>query len=119
MLSSNMEIKIHEILDKLDVPFEEEYTFSDLRCSNGRSLRFDFAIFSDDGELECLIEAQGEQHYKPVAKYGGQAALRKQQYNDTVKRKYCLEHNIRLISIPYYEENKINCDYIMRLINGY
>lgn len=119
MLSSTMERKIHDILEDGDIPFEEEYEFQDLVSSSGRALRFDFAIFNDNNELECLIEAQGEQHYHPVQKFGGQRGLRRQQYNDNKKREYCLKHNIRLRAIPYYDESKLNYDYIMRLIYGY
>ena len=53
MLDSGAEIKIHQILEYGDVPFEEEYIFEDLKTSSGRHLRFDFAIFNDYGELEC------------------------------------------------------------------
>lgn len=113
MLSSKMEVKIHNILTDFDVPFEEEYEFNDLIASSGRHLRFDFAIFRDDGELDFLIEAQGRQHYKAVGKFGGQCGVNRQKYNDQMKKDYCYSHGIKLICIPYYDENKITYDYIM------
>ena len=119
MLASQLEIKIHDILEYAGITFEEEYTFDDLVTSNGRHLRFDFAIFDDDGNLDCLIEAQGKQHYVAVPKFGGSKGLYRQKYNDDLKKRYCLKNNIRLIAIPYFDENKINYDYIIRLINGY
>lgn len=100
MLASNGERKIHTILTECGVPFEEEYSFDDLRTSNGRHLFFDFAVFDEDNNLVALIEFQGRQHYQPVAKFGGQKGLNRQRYNDTLKRKYCLKHNYKLISIP-------------------
>ena len=114
MLSSSGEVKIHNILSDYDVPFEEEYEFDDLIASSGRALRFDFAVFNDDGEWDFLSGFNGIQHYKSVSKFGGARGVRKQQYNDVQKRKYCLEHNIKLITIPYYDENKLSYDYIMR-----
>ena len=114
MLASNLEVKIHNVLSDYGVPFEEEYEFDDLIASSGRHLRFDFAIFSEDGSLDFLIEANGIQHYKSVSKFGGKRGVQRQQYNDIQKRKYCLEHNIKLITIPYYDESKISYDYIMR-----
>lgn len=45
MLSSNGEIKIHNILTDYDIPFEEEYEFDDLISSSGRHLRFRFCDF--------------------------------------------------------------------------
>lgn len=114
MKASRGEIKINEILTRAGLPFKEEYIFPDLLSLNGRPLRFDFAVFDDEGELDFLIEYQGIQHYEPKSKFGGIAGLRKQQYNDMQKREYCKKHGITLVIIPYTHENIINYDYIMR-----
>lgn len=114
MRDSKLEVKIYNILTDFDVPFEEEYIFPDLRSSSGKSLRFDFAVFDDSGNLDFLIEAQGEQHYRPVKGFGGERAMHRQQYNDNLKRQYCLRHNIRLVYVPYYDINKLSYEYIMQ-----
>ena len=114
MRASRGEIKIEEVLQQSGLIFEEEYSFSDLCSSNGRPLRFDFAVFDDDGELWFLIEYQGIQHYTAKSKFGGNSGLKKQQYNDMLKREYCRKHNIILIAIPYTDESYIDYDYIMR-----
>jgi hypothetical protein len=113
MRASGAEIKIEEILQAADLNFTEEYSFSDLVSSNGRPLRFDFAVFDDDENLLFLIEYQGIQHYIAKSKFGGNNGLRKQQYNDMLKREYCKKHNIILIAIPYTDESLVNYDYIM------
>jgi hypothetical protein len=114
MRASRGEIKIEEILTQAGLSFKEEYTFSDLNSTNGRPLRFDFAVFDDNGDLDFLIEYQGIQHYEPKSKFGGISGLRKQQYNDMQKRVYCQNHNITLIAIPYWDEGRIDYDYIMK-----
>ena len=114
MRASRGEIKIEEILQNANLFFKEEYTFPDLVSSSGRPLRFDFAVFDDDGDLDFLIEYQGIQHYEPKSKFGGYTGLRKQQYNDMKKREYCAKHGITLIVIPYWDEGRINYDYIMK-----
>lgn len=119
MLTSKAERRIHELLEYADIPFKEEYTFSDLKAENGKSLRFDFAIFDDDDNLKCLIEYNGRQHYVPIDKFGGKTGLSRQQHNDTKKRRYCLEHGLKLHTIPYTEEKKLSYDYLVRLIDGY
>ena len=119
MRASRAEIKIEEILAAAGIPFKEEYSFPDLIAESGRPLRFDFAIFSDEGELECLIEYQGIQHYTPKSKFGGARGLFQQKHNDQKKRNYCLTHNIRLVAIPYWEENLIDYDYLMKAIYGW
>lgn len=63
MRASRGEIKIEEILQEAGLDFQEEYSFPDLVSTNGRPLRFDFAVFDDSGELDFLIEYQGIQHY--------------------------------------------------------
>lgn len=114
MRASRGEIKIEEILQEAGLVFEEEYSFSDLVSSSGRPLRFDFAVFDDNGDLEFLIEYQGIQHYEAKSKFGGYTGLRKQQYNDMKKREYCAKHGIPLIAIPYWDEGRLDYDYIMR-----
>ena len=113
MRASRGEIKIEEILTEAGLVFQEEYSFPDLVSTNGRPLRFDFAVFDDDGELDFLIEFQGVQHYMAKSKFGGMSGLRKQQFNDMQKREYCAKHNITLIAIPYWDESRVDYDYIM------
>ena len=76
--------------------------FSD--CKYVNVLRFDFYDVDDD----VLYEYQGEQHYMPVGFGGIDDENAKNEFiinkeRDSVKRKYCKEHNIKLIEIPYWE----------------
>ena len=61
-MNSAGEWKLSQILQQLNYHVETQYTFDDL-CGDCKPLRFDFAIL-DDGKIKCLIEFQGEQHYK-------------------------------------------------------
>ena len=115
MRASRGEIKIEEVLTQAGLVFEEEYSFDGLVSSSGRPLRFDFAVFDDAHDSQFLIEYPGIQHYEPKSKFGGYVGLRKQQYNDMMKREYCRKHNIILLAIPYTDEGRINYDYIMNL----
>ena len=114
MRASRGEICIEEILEEAGLPFKMEYSFEGLNSSNGRPLRFDFAVFDDDGNIDFLIEYQGRQHYEPSAKYGGKKGFYQQQFNDNKKRRFCALHEIPLIEIPYTEENLLSYDYIMK-----
>ena len=114
MLASRGEIKIHEILEKAGLNFKEEYSFAGLNSPNRRPLRFDFAVFDDDGNIDFLIEYQGKQHYEASSKYGGKKGLYQQQFNDNKKRRFCALHDIKLLELPYTEENLISYDYIMK-----
>lgn len=113
-LRSRGEIKIEGILKAEGLTFETEYIFPDLVASSGRPLRMDFAVFYEGSdEIAFCIEYQGEQHYRAVSHFGGKAAVNKQKYNDKKKRIYCLENNIPLVIIPYYDYDKITYDYIL------
>ena len=113
VLASRGEIKIHEILEQNNLPFQEEYSFEGLASENGRPLRFDFVVFDDDGNIDFIIEYQGRQHYEASSKFGGKKGLYQQQHNDNKKRRFCMLRNYKLIEIPYFEENLISYDYIM------
>lgn len=115
MRASYGQIKIEDILTSAGLSFQQEYSFKDLVSSSGHPLRFDFAVFDDDGDIDFLIQFQGIQHYKPKPKFGGMAGLQKQQFFDMKKRQYCNKHNIRLVLIPYWDEEIISYDYIMKL----
>lgn len=114
MRSSRGEIKIEDILVAANLPFAEEYSFPDLVSSSGRPLRFDFAVFDDDGDIDFLIEYQGIQHYEPKSKFGGAQGLFRQQFNDKMKREYCKKHGYTLVIIPYWEEGMIDYDYLLK-----
>jgi len=114
MRSSRGEIKIVDILTVAGLTFKEEYSFPDLVSSSGRPLRFDFAVFDDNGDLDFLIEYQGIQHYEAKSKFGGARGLYQQKFNDAQKREYCRKHGYKLICIPYWDENRLDYDYIMK-----
>ena len=115
MKASRGEIKIYEILKEAELNFKEEYSIAGLNSPNGRPLRFDFAVFDDNGDLDFLIEYQGIQHYEAKSKFGGAKGLYQQKYNDNQKRIYCKKHGYTLIAIPYWDEGIMDYDYIMKL----
>ena len=94
------------------IKFTREYIFPELVSSSGRPLRFDFVIFDDAGEIDYLIEFQGEQHYTSVDHFGGQRFLQRQKHNDLLKREFCYRRDYPLIAIPYWEYEDVDYDYI-------
>lgn len=123
---STGEMLIENILNKNNINFKKEYTFPSLVSDNNRKLRFDFAILDNNNQLKYLIEFDGEQHYQKVKYFTNQEDGLKR---DKQKNKFCLENNICLIRIPYYELKNINIDlltpkttnkkYIVKKVNHY
>lgn len=114
ILLSKGEDRIGTVLRSLGERYVREKSFDGLVGTSGRSLRFDYWL----PDRNVLIEFQGRQHYVPVSKFGGRKGLIRQQNNDRKKRLFCIKNNIRLISIPYYDEEKIDEEYISSLLDG-
>ena len=96
---------MNKLLIENKVPYRVEVSFHDLLGMSGeKPLRFDFAVYNEDGTIKCLIECQGEQHYKPVEEYGGESEFEKQLMHDALKREYARDHGIHLIKISYKDK---------------
>lgn len=100
---SKGERSIKHFLDKTGVDYTTEYIFDD--CVDKGVLPFDFAIFNADKTIRCLIEYQGQQHYKVVNFWGKtKKDLQEQQRRDQIKRDYCNEHNLCLLEVSHKQD---------------
>lgn len=113
--ASSMESYIEKILIENNVDYKSQYTFDDCLSDNGKRLRFDFAITKGD-ELFCLLEYDGEQHYKSVPFFGGDRDFENRKRRDQIKNEYCKSNNILLIRLPYYLSHKEIKEKIMNII---
>lgn len=100
------EIKIRLLLEQYNIPFEKEYIFEDLLSDLSNPLRFDFCIFENNNKqkIKLLIEYDGVFHYK---KQFEEHNFELQQTYDKRKNKYCKEHNIKLLRIPYWKFDNV------------
>lgn len=104
-ITSKNESKIAQILDNAKIQYKQQYTFNDLLSPDTNITRdkllFDFAIFNNN-TLLYLIEFDGKQHFQHAnCGWNDLENLQKTHRNDLLKNKYCFEHNIPLIRIPY------------------
>jgi hypothetical protein len=97
--------KLNDILiEKGYKDFKREKKFSD--CKSGKEsnrctqLKFDFYL-KDKENRDILVEYDGEPHFKPNAKHGGEEAFEERVINDTIKNQYTSQNNIKLIRIAY------------------
>ena len=104
-IHSKNESIIAQMLDNLNIKYRQQFRFNDL-TSTGRAcdqLLYDFAIFdATNTKLLYIIEYDGCQHFNAQHQWSehGFEITRK---NDLRKNKYCFEHHIPLIRIPYTE----------------
>ena len=99
-LSSYGEETISKILKENEVPFETQKTFSTCVFPNSKAkAKFDFYVNN-----QYIIEYDGKQHFEIIDFFGGEEEFKKQRERDLIKNKYCFDHNIPLIRIPYNAE---------------
>lgn len=95
---SSKESMIEKYLQECGVEYRRQYSFPD--CKNKYKLKFDFAIFIN-GEVFCLIEYDGKQHYTPIEYFGGYNSYLLTVQRDAIKNKYCSDNNIPLLRLKY------------------
>lgn len=98
-LKSKSEQKIRKILDNYNIEYEYQKVFDDWKYN--RNMAFDFYIPSHN----MCIEYDGIFHYEIIPGLNNDLAA--QQKRDKIKTDYCSEHKIRLLRIPYWDENNI------------
>lgn len=111
-ITSKNESKIADILTKNHFQFRQQFTFSDLLSPDTNitrdKLMFDFGVLNNN-QLAYLIEYDGIQHFTHANNgWNNLESLKKTHRNDLLKNKYCFDHNIPLIRIPYNKTYTIN-----------
>jgi hypothetical protein len=97
---SKGETMVRVYLEKNNIPFKQYHKlkgcFSEI---NGRCilLTFDFYL----PEQNAVIEYDGEQHYKPVERFGGEPTYQRQVLLDNIKNVFCDKSGVKMIRIPY------------------
>lgn len=96
--SSKGNKKIATYLAKKAITFTPEVRFE--TCRHKVPLPFDFYL----NELQILIEFDGEQHFKIIEYWGGQAGLEERQLRDQIKNEWAKANKIELYRIRYDED---------------
>jgi hypothetical protein len=98
--NSKGETFISNFLKEENITFSRQKKFLD--CKNIYPLPFDFYL----PMINICIEYDGEQHFKPMEIWGGEKEFNLIRIRDSIKTKYCIENNIKLVRIKY-DENKL------------
>ncbi len=107
---STFEWATMQVLRNHNIDFISEYELPLGR--EGHHLRLDFYIPLEDKTY--AIECQGEQHYIPVERFGGERYLENIRENDRQKSIYCFENDIWLVTIPWRLRNMHQIERILR-----
>lgn len=106
--TSEGEYRVAEVLDKLGIPYLREAALPAIAPR-----RFDFFLPLDNR----VIEFDGQHHFKPVAKWGGEENFTKVQESDKFKNEYCREMGYPILRIAYWEFPKVE-ELVTKFING-
>ena len=106
MPMSKGEELIARLLSRAGYTYEREYIIPDVKGK--KPLRYDFAVLDRRGNIQCLIEFEGRQHYEytPYFHENPQAFSRYQEH-DRIKINACLARGLPLYIIPYTEEENL------------
>ena len=104
--SSKGEKRISLFLKENNINYEVQKLFKE--CSYKRMLPFDFYL----PDHNICIEYDGQQHYDIIDFSGknqkrAEEQFKQTQKKDNIKTQYCLDHNIKLIRIPYWDFKNI------------
>ena len=107
-IKSKGELLIRQLLLELNISFKTEYIFKNLP-----NRRFDFYLI----DKNICIEYDGRQHFN----YNTNWYKTKEDYliaqkRDLEKDEYCKKNDIPLIRIPYSDYDKLNKEYLKKLI---
>ena len=98
--NSSGEMTIKLLLENNNITYEQEKIFKDCYYKNVKcKCRFDFFVNN-----EYLIEFDGVQHFKDfsnTSSWFDENSLSEIKARDSYKNKWCEEHKIPLIRIPY------------------
>lgn len=114
MSSSWLEHYVQKYLLEYNIPHDCQKKYPDLLGTGGKRLSYDFLIYDAYQKPMMFIECQGEQHYRPIKRFGGAKKLLEQQIHDKLKKNYATE----VIDIPLNEilyTNMTENDVRMRL----
>lgn len=102
--SSQLEIKIKDILKKYNINYKTQVKYESLLGLRNGNLSYDFYL----PDYNLLIECQGEQHEKFIkGLHKTYEKFERQLEHDRRKKEYAKEHNIDLLEIWYNEINDI------------
>ena len=104
--SSRGEKRISLFLKENNINYEAQKSFKE--CSYKRMLPFDFYL----PDYDICIEYDGQQHYNIIDFSGKNQKRAEEQFKqtrikDNIKTQYCLDNNIKLIRIPYWDFKNI------------
>lgn len=107
--SSHGEKLICAILNELKIQYQHQVRINNPYADN--NFIVDFKI------NDLIIEYNGIQHYVPVEHFGGELKFQKQKQRDQHLRQYCQDNNLKLLEIPFNDNESDIRNKIYNILN--
>lgn len=107
------EAKIIDLLEQAKIQYIHDMPYSDcIYPRSGGKLRFDFCVSTGNTYNPIyMIEYDGEQHYRQAPGWDkSDNDVIERQMRDKFKNKWCEEHGIPMVRIPYTRMKELNID---------
>lgn len=97
-----------DLFNELGIKYQVQKKFDDF------DLRFDFYL----PDYNTVIECDGAQHFRTInSEWNSPIKLQETRERDERKIKYCKEHSIVFLQIPFWDTKKLNKDYLREVLN--
>lgn len=107
-LASRGEVCAADLFNELGIKYQVQKKFDDF------DLRFDFYL----PDYNTVIECDGAQHFRTInSEWNSPIKLQETRERDERKIKYCKEHSIVFLQIPFWDTKKLNKDYLREVLN--
>lgn len=105
---SRGEVCAADIFNQLGVNYQVQKKFDDF------DMKFDFYL----PDYKTAIECDGAQHFRSVnSEWNSKTKLQETRARDLAKQKYCEEHGIKLIQIPFWDHKALSVKNLKEMLN--
>lgn len=107
--TSRGEVCAADIFNELGIKYQVQKKFDDF------DMRFDFYL----PDYNIIIECDGAQHFRSInSEWNSETKLQETRTRDKMKQKYCKEHNITLIQIPFWDHKALSVENLKKVISN-
>ena len=104
---SRGEVCAADIFNELGINYQVQKKFDDF------DMRFDFYL----PDYNMIIECDGAQHFRSInSDWNSDIKLQETRARDSAKQKYCEEHNITLLQIPFWDHDALNVENLKKVV---
>jgi len=105
--TSRGEVCAADIFNELGIKYQVQKKFDDF------DMKFDFYL----PDYNIIIECDGAQHFRSINnEWDSKTQLQETRNRDEAKIKYCKDHNLTLLQIPFWDHVALSSDNLRKIL---